>query len=509
MPVPTNLTSGTALDLGSLPIDYTQDVNDGGTTYDVWYSFVSPVSGAIGVQAFGDGSYTPEARTYHSGDLVNKLADSPPNGPSQMIVEEGETYFIHVVFSGDVTPSVVHLSVVAFEASEWPKGSFLIPDDGDSDDGYPAVVLSAVTDFLVHAFPSHLPSGEQGDCADNGNILLEDTTGQSLVLFDRFLTVLSTIPGFIVPRIRTNRGTDSFWISENQSGITWIHKVHKLSPDGAFGPTEWTIDAEQGAIEGLCPSLDESVLYYCEVGAGQQVRRWNLATDSAASDFATGITGYRPIDILVLFDETVVVSFWHPSTTDTKVRRYSPNGVLLNTYEMGLSDGSSPWPRMSSSVDNLTSFWIWMHVAVDGGQQSRMFQVRASDGEIMRTVNHAEFQTGGALGPPVDDAPRFGTPISCPLIVLRWPEIVIDESLPCCETSCDCPPGGGGGTTGTPSTGSPSSEPIPSSTGPILPPERPIGPLDILSEPYWEVSCEGGGLVPFAADPVDVESWVH
>jgi hypothetical protein len=90
-------------------------------------------------------------------------------------------------------------------------------------------------------------------------------------------------------------------------------------------------------------------------------------------------------------------------------------------------------------------------------------------------------------------------------MILRGLSIPQDDSIPCCETSCDCPPSTGN--TGSIDTGSPSSTPPPSATGPILPPDLPLGPVNILEEPYWDARCSGDGAVPSAADPEDAEDW--
>jgi hypothetical protein len=55
MSVPGNIDPAHAIELGPLPHTLTQDVNDDGTTYTVWYKYTA-VAGdnVIGIFAFGD-----------------------------------------------------------------------------------------------------------------------------------------------------------------------------------------------------------------------------------------------------------------------------------------------------------------------------------------------------------------------------------------------------------------------------------------------------------------------
>lgn len=72
--------------------------------------------------------------------------------------------------------------------------------------------------------------------------------------------------------------------------------------------------------------------------------------------------------------------------------------------------------------------------------------------------------------------------------------ISIQSSVPCCNSGCSCD--APHNSTGSTSQGS-GSRPLPSATGPILPPV----------DPSWTPQCEGGGEVPTAPDPVDPEDW--
>jgi hypothetical protein len=102
MPAPTNTSAATAIDLGALPVTYTQDVNFGGQTFEVWTKFTATQTGVVGTWAYGtiggDGSsYQAEFSTW------NGPASSPVfypenqgtafNVPALMPVTAGVTYY--------------------------------------------------------------------------------------------------------------------------------------------------------------------------------------------------------------------------------------------------------------------------------------------------------------------------------------------------------------------------------------------------------------------------------
>jgi hypothetical protein len=275
-------------------------------------------------------------------------------------------------------------------------------------------------------------------------------------------------------------------------GSSASRAIRKFADGGSLLAT-YAAAADASGTPAIDLAADQRTIVYTSLG--RRIMRYDVVADAQLSDFALLPTETDAMarGIRWLPDGGVLVADF------VDIKRYNRYGVLIQRYN---TSGGGDWGTVSLTPDG-TAFWA-ANTANEGdtGFPPQIAKFDLNSGSVLVQIDEDIPDTAGNLCSGGINS------------IGEWraadhePAPIIDESLPCCETSCDCPPGGGGGTTGTPSTGSPSSEPIPSSTGPILPPERPIGPVDILSEPYWEVSCEGGGLVPFAADPVDVEMWV-
>jgi hypothetical protein len=222
----------------------------------------------------------------------------------------------------------------------------------------------------------------------------------------------------------------------------------------------------------------------------------------------SGIAGYNAHDILVLADDTILVTYHTSSPDDVFVKRYNASGTTLNTYSFptAIMDPTGP-PRLAYALE-ADHFWIWIHNQTDDLYGISHFKkVRVSDGVIVVDRRQANFETGLYDGDETTDpVARFGISTSCPFFLTRdVPIAVTDESLPCCESApapgaakgCPCPPA----VSASNPTGntSPSAKPIETSTGGILPP---------VSAGAWTPLCAGGGTVPTAADATDAESWV-
>jgi hypothetical protein len=130
----------------------------------------------------------------------------------------------------------------------------------------------------------------------------------------------------------------------------------------------------------------------------------------------------------------------------------------------------------------------WMTVWRRGGTKDVFIRVDIDTGAVLETSTGYSFTTSGrsdrlAANPtsvPIED--RFGHSDSCPVAVVPPALVVSPASLCCCP--CEC--GGGAG------------KPLPSAAG---------AALTSVSE-GWERECDGGGVVPSAADPTDSETWV-
>jgi hypothetical protein len=184
------------------------------------------------------------------------------------------------------------------------------------------------------------------------------------------------------------------------------------------------------------------------------------------------------------------VVLWVNSSTGTvTVKRITDGGSVLGTYTK--SSMSPNYARLAYDYESYaTHFWVWSH-STDG--HSVFEKVDASAMTVAETVPDVrEYESGVYTGAETatPDA-RFGCSQSCPFFFVRGaattPRRPSELSEECC-CSCDNQKG--------PIS---SREPLPSATGPILPP--------VLTTD-WTPFCAGGGDVPSASDPTDTESWV-
>jgi len=438
--MPGGGSSGTATPITSLPYTDSDSVTAGSPK---WYLYTAPtpldqvavgmytysadrIGGALAVAT---GVFSPNATTQFTFSSTIKK-------PIQIATAAGVAYYIKVT-----TPLGTHaytLSVYAGPNLPAPVGSFFIPDDTVN---FPLVLISG-TDGTPLQFVSPFPAGETGDIiatsAHIGRILVHDRATDHLVLYDPRLTVLADLPygpgtGRVCP-IQTNHAlTSKFYVSlpvdpahGNKQTVTTVTSA------GAFGPTTWVLPNTNtsGAVNGMAPSLDESVLYVVNVVTQSNlvaapVQRWDLVNSVMLTDLAAGVATYYTMGILVLADSTVVVLYENSNSAIAPfVRRYDPSGATLNTYTF--PNTRSGDTRLASALDDPTSFWVWTKVLAGAAPTgySRFTNVRASDGTVLTTFDAAQYELGidnVAGAPAPDPQPRFGHSESCPFLLLRVP----------------------------------------------------------------------------------------
>ena len=517
MPAPSNISFATAAALGTLPAAAEQRVDDGaGTTSDVFFSVtVVDPQRELFAFAFGgaeDSGYQPRLRVYDAGQTL--LFSGAINKPMQFPVSPG-LYYLKAEKNGDFDPSNLTLQVLAHQHQPVTQdGAIIIPDDTG---GFPATILSRTVDNVVLDFVADFPAGEQGDILNEQQVILQqDEDGSEVELLsidrDRTLTSIATIPFSGTPIIRANREAGNFYLGENSSPSAF----QTVAPDGTLG----TLHIMTGitSLASLAASADETVLVFSRNIASAPLQRWDIINDVPLSDLAAAETDYRIGDILEMDGSFVAMYFSSAANGRIKVKRYSASGQLQNVYDFGLStDYLTPAgavPRLGYDIVP-GQFVVYLHPASEPGVAHVVF-LRAEDGVEVDRRRFMEYEEGKYNADQTDTpSARFGSSASCPIYIwLPPPEdiVIVDESIPCCDANavgepCDCT--GGSTSSGSVSTGSSSSQPPSTSTGPILPPEIPIGPVNLLSDAYWDQACEGGGLVPTAADPVDAEDWAE
>src|SRR5712691_11241388 len=99
MPAPTNIDAASATNMGTLPATITQDVNFGGTTYDVWYKYTAAANDdVISIFAFGgNGDYTASITVFESDGVTNYLNIYQQNNiPLQFPVVPNALYYFQI-----------------------------------------------------------------------------------------------------------------------------------------------------------------------------------------------------------------------------------------------------------------------------------------------------------------------------------------------------------------------------------------------------------------------------
>lgn len=417
MAPPANTTFGTAVNISSLPYDFTQtDINDAGTNYTVYYRFIAPsnsrVIGAWGFSGNIGAGYQPTLRVYNGpvGSPTQVTAAAGQNIPIQVPVVAGQEYFLE--FTKNVNsagPESLRIRAEVAPLNSPAVGNIIVNDDTD---GYPLCILSHLADNTVINFVDNMPSGEAGDILASGVMALEDTA--SIHIFNSIFGSIVNVayaPGTI--RVRACRATERFWcgLSNNPSTVV----VNSLTPTGVLGSTH-TLTGNT-LLESLAANNAETILYHAAVGFGVPVKRWDLTNNVQLSDLAALVANYQIPDILNLADDTVVALYYNSSTKDVQAKHYSAAGATLNTYSLGAQTGTTK-PRMAYALDNPNSFWIWTHSSSGGLGGSIFRNVKVSDGSILTTRLQQEYEGGAYNGPQTaTPAARFGNSFSCPFFI--------------------------------------------------------------------------------------------
>ncbi len=491
MPVPSNTTDATAIDITSLPYDTTQDVNDGGTTYTVWYKYTPSVSRTISVWGFGAlGVYQPRLTIYNENDLSGHPVAI--NIPGYLYVEAGTTYYFRFVsHTGNVSPAILTLSVTAFTNSAFPTGSIVVNDEAyDGVIPHPGVVVDRNTGEVLGYVPG-LPGGEFGDVLGDGTFAFEDVSGavSNIVrvgIYSPSMTPVITVEppppsGFWEHVYIGSDDDETFYLGWSGDDPSY----QTLSKTGTLGTR---VDLDGVTLNGLAVGPD-NILYYTSmqmIGGTTRVKRWDLATDTPLSDLTSPVASYEAKDILVMADGTVVVLYTNGN--QSQARSYNASGTLLQTFSHTATSYSNV--RIARG-ENSDTFWFWAkrppgHPDIGEGIFLEYDPVTGSTVSSF-TYDNASSR-GTLLADPSADPPRFGIPESCPLLITRAaltampePGALIDHSEPC-PCPCDC------ATDGTGPTGA---------TG------DPLPPIDDT----WEPDCTGGGTVHTAPEIIDDEDW--
>ena len=88
--------------------------------------------------------------------------------------------------------------------------------------------------------------------------------------------------------------------------------------------------------------------------------KWNLNTLAWDGNIGTEVTNYRPSDMLVLADDTIIICYYRDADRrDTIIRRYNLAGAQLNTISIPTAEQISATPRLGYAR-NRGYFWVWI-----------------------------------------------------------------------------------------------------------------------------------------------------
>ncbi len=496
MPAPTNTSAATATDLGTLPAAVIQNVHDAGTTYTVWYKFTNAGSAAVMVGLFGFGGTVGSGYQPSTEVFIGPVGAPVSTGvfaqhkPVQFDVPAGETRYIKFTTSaGNPTPASLSIDALAAVEGGVVGGQRPLILINDDTENFPATILDVASAAVV-GFIRDFPAGEAGDRLPTGETLVSDAWNGNLQLYDADLASATPVAfdiGFGTA-IRANRPLNVFYAGNRASPAV----VKVIAPDGTI-TTTITLTGNN-SLAGMAASNDGSIIYHGR-STNQPIKRWDVVGNTNGTNLsaAEGANITAGQDIIVLEDGTILASIVNQVTGAFSVKRFNDGGTLLNTYTIAASSflpASTP-PRIASGELEDT-FWAWFHLSGGDQGKSRFVEIEVATGSVLQTIDSVEYETG-SYQPAETATPlaRFGHSFSCFFAFIPGSPLVVDLSEECC--ACDCPVPVG-------PKGSPTSAPLPSHTGPILPPVDPLA---------YTPFCAGLGDVPTALDATDPESWAQ
>lgn len=474
--MPTNTTPATAIDIPSLPYTLTLDVATGipdsiytdschGTdTRPLWWKITQSGSNrVIGVRVrteLGDDGYEPVLSVW-SGTLPSLTqveldgADvcavpnrTTPTTPVNrevhlaFLMDVGATYYIQVNDqNGAPVPVADRLTFEALApyTLPTPRGSLLVLNDTR---GFPATVLSASNGRILKN--AALPASEFG--AWCGKVLCIPQSLDRFVLGQQIdgltfwnpslkLITENTDP-LVVPAgsvffwIVSTNYVDRFYVSRRFGPPVNHCDIITLATDGSLLPDTWSLPANSLHMQGLGISRDGTIAYYySDLEIGAPIHRFDLVNNVPLSDLRGAVNANEQAagrDILVMSDDTILcVDQRDSALTDRTIRRYAPDGTLLNTYPLP-ADGSSP-PRIAIDPVDASFFWV-MHFPLTVPNFSRFTKIKTSDGSTLVTFD-VDYSEAGEW--KADDV--LGPSQSCPLLIMPGVDRRSEDHKGCCE----------------------------------------------------------------------------
>lgn len=439
MPVPPNTTFATAkvIDPSALPYTDAQQVDNAGTTYQVYYEITPNFDGLIGVWGSGDLSvYIPSFTVWMADQATVWLHLDSPNPiqhfqtagrPITVPVVNGQKIYLNFWVIGNPSPANFTLSVLKHQDNLGLAGDFITNREVDTDDELPLTLLAGDSDYLVRKYfnvatpvngrgTAGLPHGQDGAVLSNGNFLLmeEGNANPGFKVFDKDFNVLNTVTRTqnLYNAAARNDSLQTFYSSDGNI-------VTEYSSTGVATGKSWNLSPNN--VSWMAVNLNSSILYFTNGTGAVAIKRWDLVNNIAMSDLAPSIASTELNDILYLEDDTILAAYLHTGTApqDVLVKRYDTSGTVLNTYDFGTlwRDSQRP-PRIGYALDSPNSFWI--SLAPNASQQlSYFWNVKISDGSYITQRTHLNYLFGNYIGAlTLTPEGRYGADKTFPLLVM-------------------------------------------------------------------------------------------
>lgn len=429
MPAPPNTSPATAINIDTLPFTYTQQVDDAGTTYTVYFKrTVQPGETGYLVWGFGDlVTYQPSTDICDASDVLIDFGEGAtvpggPNAPIQCAAPSATTLYFRVNPNGG-NPSPANLTFSALAAPQDPTaaGDFFINEDSGT---YPAVIYGTTADDDVIGFKYPFAGGERSAVFSDGTGLYEDNGGPAgdpatVQLYDGQLSLLNgnVMAGTFVTAITCNNTL--FYVAERNGGALTVKSVSK---DGA---TVTTVASSLVSIpKAIAVSPDGTTLYFVKNGGSvasgsYAIGTWNLTTNLAGPDFVAAVAGKNTCqaELLCLLDGRVVVAYADTGSPFTaSIRVYNTNGSLYASYNIPNGEGVDQ--RLATAEDDPTSFVIY---ANNTAGTRYVMKLTTATGAAVWNVLTTIFNRGSSVAvvAAYPNMVRSGHAESCPVTVLR------------------------------------------------------------------------------------------
>lgn len=447
MPVPSNLTPGTATNIPSLPFTQTvlaadwalaptnnswPSTCDTNGFHDLWWKYTTgPAEHYISVSGDSPGAAQDDPRlsiwtfvgtvgTQYKivGSATTQNYCNILGGKfwMEMAVIPSTTYYFQYTTINNSTPTT---SLTVYLQGTSPllalKGAIAITDD--DDDRFPITVLDRSTGEILQLLP--FPGGEFADCAPSGEVCTQngvDNTAGVLVYRKNLSTVLGagSSGGDPIIGIKSNHGPLFYYIS-TPVDHDHVATVRTIDINGVVGGTVWTLPANSINARAFAVSRDNSKLYYSTTTSplSQGIHVFDLVNNIALPNLMPPEADIAPVargDGFAYSDGSVFICFSNIAGTPVEIRRYSSSGTLIQTYPLPSANGVNHYALDRS--DDL-HFWVWFNRGTFT-QVSDFKKIRISDGVQVATFS---VHINQATGSPWDAAP-FTVADSCPLLIL-------------------------------------------------------------------------------------------